>query len=230
MNILDVVRQFSVSAAEPVTILISTAILLFLATLLAVTYGLKGNGLSNRWRLAITFPLLSLTTMLIILVVKSSLALSLGLVGALSIVRFRAAIKDPEELTYIFLAIALGLGFGAEQMLITITFFLIALVVIFVQRWLIDRFSTQALTEKDMQQLQLSFSKKGTAISLTSIQEHVDRHASQWRLVRTSTTNTFSATFLVELKEVSSYDALVFELQKIDSDVQISMIGYTPII
>ena len=42
------------------------------------------------------------------------LALSLGLVGALSIVRFRAAIKEPEELAYLFLTISVGLGFGAK--------------------------------------------------------------------------------------------------------------------
>lgn len=58
--------------------------------------------------------------MLVITVVKSSLALSLGLVGALSIIRFRSAIKEPEELTYLFLAISLGLGFGANQTVITI--------------------------------------------------------------------------------------------------------------
>ena len=43
------------------------------------------------------------------------MALSLGLVGALSIVRFRTPIKEPEELAYIFLSIALGLALGADQ-------------------------------------------------------------------------------------------------------------------
>lgn len=56
---------------------------------------------------------------LVISVVKSSLALSLGLVGALSIVRFRTPIKEPEELIYIFLAIGVGLGLGAGQILVT---------------------------------------------------------------------------------------------------------------
>ncbi len=61
------------------------------------------------------FPLLLMVTTSVIAVVQSSLALSLGLVGALSIVRFRAAIKDPEELVYLFLCIALGLALGAEK-------------------------------------------------------------------------------------------------------------------
>jgi uncharacterized membrane protein YhiD involved in acid resistance len=54
-------------------------------------------------------------TTLVITVVKFSLALSLGLVGALSIVRFRAAIKEPEELVYIFFVISIGLANGANQ-------------------------------------------------------------------------------------------------------------------
>jgi len=61
------------------------------------------------------FPLLTLVTITVISLVKASLALSLGLVGALSIVRFRAAIKDPEELVYLFLCIGIGLSLGAEQ-------------------------------------------------------------------------------------------------------------------
>ena len=69
---------------------------------------------SNRDSFSGLFPLLTLAVILVIFVVKSSLALSLGLVGALSIVRFRAAIKEPEELIYLFFAIAIGLALGAE--------------------------------------------------------------------------------------------------------------------
>ncbi len=59
------------------------------------------------------FPLLTMVTIGVIAVVKSSMALSLGLVGALSIVRFRSAIKEPEELVYLFLCIGVGLALGA---------------------------------------------------------------------------------------------------------------------
>ena len=73
---------------------------------------------------------ISVVTFLIISVVKSSLALSLGLVGALSIIRFRTPIKEPFELAYLFMAIAIGLGFGANQAtptVIVILFILISL-------------------------------------------------------------------------------------------------------
>jgi len=76
--------------------------------------------LSNRDTFSANFPLLVVITILVIYVVKSSLALSLGLVGALSIVRFRAAIKEPEEIIYLFACIAVGLGLGAEYLGITL--------------------------------------------------------------------------------------------------------------
>ena len=73
-----------------------------------------GLTVSNRDAFSANFPLLTIATVLVIFVVKSSLALSLGLVGALSIVRFRAAIKEPEEIVFLFFCIALGLALGAE--------------------------------------------------------------------------------------------------------------------
>lgn len=92
---------------------------LLLAALVTVAIGFTfvrcGGSLSNRKGFARNFVMVGMTTMVIITIVKSSLALSLGLVGALSIVRFRTPIKEPEELAYLFLSICAGLGFGAGQ-------------------------------------------------------------------------------------------------------------------
>ena len=107
---------------------------LLLATVLSLLVGFVyvryGTALSNRRAFGRNFLLIAVTTMFIITVVKSSLALSLGLVGALSIVRFRTAVKDPEELAFILIAIAIGLGLGADQRAISVvaTLFLIVLV------------------------------------------------------------------------------------------------------
>jgi len=82
-------------------------------------YHEKSNSISNKYQISNIIPILASVTFLVIVIVKSSLALSLGLVGALSIVRFRTPIKEPEELIYLFFAIALGLGFGAGQIIAT---------------------------------------------------------------------------------------------------------------
>ncbi|MFC1769955.1 DUF4956 domain-containing protein [Nitrospirota bacterium] len=112
--------------------LILTSLLSFI---LAQVYIKFGTALSNRKMFAKNFMLIAMTTMLIITIVKSSLALSLGLVGALSIVRFRAAIKEPEELAYLFLTIAIGLGMGANQEILTIGAFIIICLILIMKNY-----------------------------------------------------------------------------------------------
>ena len=80
---------------------------------LSVIYKNFSLAISNKQNLSFNLLLLALITYLIISSIKSSIALSLGMVGALSIVRFRVAIKEPEEVVYIFLAIAIAIANAA---------------------------------------------------------------------------------------------------------------------
>ena len=111
-------QLFGQTTSDPlslVSLAINMLISIVLAGAVAWFYQVYGKSFSNRAKLASILPVLAMIIVLIISVVKSSLALSLGLVGALSIVRFRTAIKEPEELTYLFMAIAIGVGLGADQ-------------------------------------------------------------------------------------------------------------------
>ncbi len=123
MKELDALRDlFSVQLQDinVLFFLLQMILTSLLCLVIAQVYIRYGHSLSNRRTLSRSFVLIGLTTMIIITIVKSSLALSLGLVGALSIVRFRTAIKEPEELAYFFMVIAIGLGVGAGQMLVTL--------------------------------------------------------------------------------------------------------------
>jgi hypothetical protein len=117
----ELLERFSIyfqnfaESIHPIDFVVNLFIATILSMALASFYIHFGNSVSNRRKFSSNFVPLTLTTMLVMIIVKSSLALSLGLVGALSIVRFRAAIKDPEELTYLFLVIGLGLCTGANQ-------------------------------------------------------------------------------------------------------------------
>lgn len=103
---------------------------------IAFLYSKFGKTLSNRKAFSDIFWLLAMTTTIVIMVVKFSLALSLGLVGALSIVRFRAAIKEPEELVYLFLVIAIGIACGAGQLKAAGMLLIISSVVFYMKdRW-----------------------------------------------------------------------------------------------
>lgn len=118
---------------DPVVLAIQllTAILLsFLVRFYYIRYAAPMGNLGN---IGNVLPILAVITFLVILIVKTSLALSLGLVGALSIVRFRAPIKDPMELTFIFLAIAIGLGTGASKHWITTVVVLLILLMDYIR-------------------------------------------------------------------------------------------------
>jgi hypothetical protein len=125
MDFSDILRDYRIDVLDHGQFVINALLAALLSWLLSKYYIRFGRVVGNRSRFSGNFMLLALTTMLIIYIVKSSIALSLGLVGALSIVRFRAAIKEPEELVYLFLVIGIGLGMGANQPGITILAFVL---------------------------------------------------------------------------------------------------------
>ena len=113
----DILNQLNFESGNLIsgTFITSIIICFLLSYIISKIYVRKSRTFSNPKSLARVLPIISLTTTIIISVVKSSLALSLGLVGALSIVRFRTPIKEPEEISYILLSIAIGLATGAYQ-------------------------------------------------------------------------------------------------------------------
>ena len=131
-KVLDSIQNLKISSIGIFFGVLFSILLSYLIRFIYIRYGMS---ISNKRNFADIFAPLTITTYFIITVVNSSLALSLGLVGALSIVRFRAAIKEPEELIYLFICIAIGLGLGADQLLPTIIITLsISLFVFFRQK------------------------------------------------------------------------------------------------
>lgn len=136
MNILEKIQEQYIqdfSSNVPFDeFLLNVLVTAILVALLRLFYIYYGHAISNRRKFANNFLPLALGTLLIIMIVKSSIALSLGLVGALSIVRYRAAIKDPEELTYLFIAIGLGLAGGANQPVLAVVAFVLIIGLLFI--------------------------------------------------------------------------------------------------
>jgi uncharacterized membrane protein YhiD involved in acid resistance len=201
--------------------LLLAAVLSYLLSQIYVRYG---TSLSNRKSLAGNFLLITMTTMLIISVVKSSLALSLGLVGALSIVRFRAAIKEPEELAYLFLTIAIGLGLGADQTRITLVAFAIIAGLIIAR-------SALARRREDSPNLHLTInSHNPEKIELEQIVETLKRNCAAVNLKRfDENKEMIEASFLVELRDFEQLNKTMAELQALGDSVNITLLDNTAI-
>jgi hypothetical protein len=103
-----------------------------LALFIRGLYKRYGTTVANRDEFSNMFPVFTLATIVVIYVVKSSLALSLGIIGALTIVRFRGPIKSPEELVYLLFCVSMGLALGADQPLLAfVAASIIALFIVF---------------------------------------------------------------------------------------------------
>ncbi len=184
---------------------------------LARLYIVCGNSLSNRVSFSSTFVIVALATLLVISVVKSSLALSLGLIGALSIVRFRAAIKEPEELAYLFIAIAVGLGFGAGQRLITVIVFLFIGIVIYL-RYKIGSKSTTPENGLYLtvcaDNIEISKIESALTFALTSFQlKRFDRQEKKVEVL-----------FLIKMLNGSSIQLIDEQIRSLDTSVKISLL------
>ena len=197
---------------------INAIIILILSLILEFTYSRCAKSLSGRKAFAANFFLIAFTTMLIISIVKSSLALSLGLVGALSIVRFRSAIKEPEELAYLFVTIALGLGLGADQRVITVVAALILIGIIWA------RYLTSKKTRQ--QNLYLTVSSMGeNKPGLENIDKVVQENFKASKLVRyDETADLIEAAFWVEIKKTEDLKSFKNQLNELNPDIRVSFI------
>ncbi|MBC8296122.1 MAG: DUF4956 domain-containing protein [Pelagibacterales bacterium] len=172
--------------------IIAILISAFLAFIVKLSYIRISRTLNDREYFSDIFVPLAIITTLVITVIKFSLALSLGLVGALSIVRFRAAIKEPEELVYLFFIIGIGLANGANQFLVSIicTFFII--LILFIKKYYDDKKNDQNLSDSsvNVMQIEIANSKEG-------VEKIID-------ILKTKTTYLKLKSFRVE-KDLSQY-------------------------
>lgn len=126
-SFLESVTEFSV-----VDTLIGLAFALVIGLYIFMVYKKTLTGVLYSESFALTLVGLSCVTALVIMAVTSNVVLSLGMVGALSIVRFRAAIKEPIEIVFLFWAIAAGIVVGAGMIpLAVIGSAIIGLILIF---------------------------------------------------------------------------------------------------
>ena len=170
-----------------------------------------GSTLSNRDEFSLVFPFILLTTVLIITVVKSSLALSLGLVGALSIVRFRTPIKEPEELAYLFISIAMGLGLGANQTLPTVVSGVLIMAMIALFKWKQRARFNKNLFLSIEWQLGNSDDERDVLTRLNGV---IEQHVSQNDLRRFDIRdNCLEATYIIDVDHHNHLNDLVAALR-----------------
>ena len=112
------------------TVLISMILALALGYAISWIYRRNYRGVMYSANFSMTLIMMTLITTPVVLCIRNSIALSMGMVGALSIVRFRTAVKDPLDTAYMFWALTTGILLGAGQFLLTaVSVVLIAVII-----------------------------------------------------------------------------------------------------
>ncbi len=173
------------------------------------------------------FLLLIPTMILIITVIKTSIALSLGLVGALSIIRFRTPIKEPEELAYIFIAIAIGLGLGANQVLATVVGFAVVAIVM-----LPAMFKRSAAARSHSAYIDIVLlSESGAKFDMEVFTSILNEASLNYRIKRvTETSERSEITLQVPSLDMAIYEKVKNELSNRYQIVEISIIDNARVI
>ncbi len=163
---------------------------------------------------ALTLPGLSLVTTLVIMAVTSNVVLSLGMVGALSIVRFRAAIKEPMEIVYLFWALAVGIVIGAGMIPLAVmgSLFIGLILLLFANRKTHVNPYLAVLTCKDEKTEEQAFVLLG---------QSVDKY-----VVKTKTVGQGSIEVTAELRMKDASTSFVNRLCEIDGVENVVLVSY----
>ncbi len=201
----------SVSAIDMVIgLLISFALGLFILLCYKKTF----NGVMYSESFAISLLAMTVITCMIILAVTSNVVLSLGMVGALSIVRFRAAIKEPLDIAYLFWAISVGIVVGAGFLPLAIagSVFIGLILIIFVNKKSIDNPYILILKLED---------DVAEKTALEYVSANTKKH-----LLKSKTVSEYGIEMTVEVRLKEMQSAFVNQLCQMDGVRDVSLVGY----
>ncbi|MCR4907858.1 MAG: DUF4956 domain-containing protein [Lachnospiraceae bacterium] len=108
----------SISLSTLITILVDMAIALLIGFLIYQIYKHYFSGVIYSRTFALTLIGMTVLTCMVTLAISTNIVISLGMVGALSIVRYRTAVKEPLDIMYLFWAITMGITIGASMYLL----------------------------------------------------------------------------------------------------------------
>ena len=110
--ISDVLTKFSLSSRALLDIVISMVLAIIIGLIISQVYKRTHRGMNHELTFMSSLVILAPTVTLVMLFIRGDLILSLGLIGSLSIIRFRSAIKDTRDMIFLFWSIVVGLGVG----------------------------------------------------------------------------------------------------------------------
>lgn len=204
----------SITEFSAVDTLIAMVAALVIGMFIFVVYKKTFNSVMYSTGFAMTLVGMTMVTTLVILAVTSNVVLSLGMVGALSIVRFRAAIKEPMEIVYLFWAVASGIVIGAGMLPLAVIGSAIigVILILFANKKVHDNPYLLILNCQDE-------NAENAALSL--MKEAVKKYA-----VKSKTVNAQEIEFTAEIRMKDGETAFVNSLNEIQGVENATLVSY----
>lgn len=204
----------SITEFSAVDTLIAMVAALVIGMFIFVVYKKTFNSVMYSTGFAMTLVGMTMVTTLVILAVTSNVVLSLGMVGALSIVRFRAAIKEPMEIVCLFWAVAAGIVIGAGMLPLAVIGSAIigVILILFANKKIHDNPYLLILNCQDE-------NAENTALSL--MKEAVKKYA-----VKSKTVNVQGIEFTAEIRMKDGETAFVNRLNEIAGVENATLVSY----
>lgn len=162
-----------------------------------------------------TLVLLSVIVTMVMTIIGGNLALSLGMVGSLSIIRFRTAIKEPKDMAYLFWAIAIGLSCGAEMYVVAVVGSAVIAIMLFVFKRDVYDGSTYLVVVR------------GSKLDSDAIEKLIGENTRKWKVrMQNATGEHEEITYEADLKKNNVSD-LAKALRATDGTEAVNVVTYT---
>lgn len=213
MNILEFIDATSKGmTVSQVTLnmIVTLVVAMFIYLIYKVTY----DGVMYSKSFNVTLVLVSVVTAMVMMVIESNLALSLGMVGALSIIRFRTSVKDPRDIGFLFWGIAVGLAAGTgSYMIAAIGSVVIAAILVILSYSKLDETSYLLIV-------------KGDNVDEDNLEVILKKDVKKYKLKMRNTTPV-SNEIIYEIKlEKGKSSALVRNVAQLGSELSINIVSH----
>lgn len=216
MTFQDIFKSSFLETATDLTVIqigITLAISFIIGLFIFQVYKRTYNSVVYTKSFNLSLVVMTMITSLVIMAVTSNIVLSLGMVGALSIVRFRTALKDPMDIVFMFWAIAVGIVNGAGLFLLAIVGSLVIGLIIYL-------FSVNNKKETPYILLITFATVKAEKLLIDKIKSSVDRY-----FIKSKTYDGDAIELTIEIRIKDDEIGLVNELKLIDSVSNIMLVS-----
>lgn len=208
----DLTETFTIVDVFIVMILALTS-----ALIIGVIYKKTHKGISYSQSYVHNLVIMEITIAVIMMVVGSNIARAFSLVGALSIVRFRSAIKDPKDVGFIFYAMAAGMAIGTRFYLLGIAFTITMALIVYLLHIL--NFGSKNVMNKILKVYMNEDLKM-------QVEEKLDSLLNEFYIVSADSVseNLIELVYIIEEKKGVTNSQIIFELQKINNGEKVTVV------